>query len=401
MKVAYVTVADPADRYAWSGINHTLSRLVAEGGAEVLPIGPLGSARAWWGKARTLLSRFRPGKESRYLWTLDPALLRAYARQVERQLERLRPDVVFSPGTQPVAHLAERWPTVFWTDAPFGVMRNYYPWYQGVSEGSIRDGMACDDLALRHCRAACYSSDWAARGAVECHGADAATVHVLPFGANLKQDLCPADVPALAARRLHAPWRFLFVGVEWERKGGDLALAVVRALDDAGHPAELVVAGCEPPARCRPLPDYVRLEGFVSQHTPEGRRRLSELFQSALFYLMPSRAEAYGIVFCEAGAHGVPSLSTRTGGIPTIIRDGENGQLFEPDATTEEYVDFILRHTEPSAYLALAQRSLEAYHTRLDWDINAPRLMSLLAAAARPVPAGAAAGLNTLSPTTA
>lgn len=399
MKVAYITIADPADRYAWSGINHTLAGLIASGGAELLPVGPLSSPRAWWGKARTFASRLRPGGGARYLWTLDPALLRAYAWQVERRLERLRPDVVFSPGTQPVAHLAARWPTVFWTDAPFGAMRGYYPWYQEVSAESIRDGMACDNLALTHCRAACYSSEWAASAAVDRHGADPANVHVLPFGANLEYDLSPDDLPAIVARRLREPWRFLFVGVEWERKGGDLALAVVRALNEAGHPAELVVAGCQPPARCHPLPAYVRLEGFVSQHTPEGRRRLSELFASALFYLMPSRAEAYGIVFCEASAHGVPSLSARTGGIPTIIHDGENGQLFDPAATAGEYVDFVLRHADPAVYQALARRSLAAYRSRLDWNINRPRLMTLLAAAARTAPVNVHAPSAVLFPT--
>ena len=290
---------------------------------------------------------------------------------------------------------------MFWTDAPFGAMRGYYPWYQGVAPGSIRDGMACDDLALRACRAACYSSDWAARGAIEYHRADPAKVHVLPFGANLEHDASPENLIARAAGRLRAPWRFLFVGVEWERKGGDLALEVVRKLNASGHPSELVVAGCQPPARCEPLPDYVRMEGFISQHTPEGRRRLGELFESALFYLMPSRAEAYGIVFCEAGSHGVPILSTRTGGIPTIVRDGENGQLFDLAASADEYVDFILRHTSPETYLSLAQSSLEAYRARLDWAVNQPRLLTLLAAAAQPVTVLTPAAAAEFSPLTA
>ncbi len=384
MKIAYVTISDPADRYAWSGINHTVANLLRQGGAEVLPVGPLRTLRSWLAKGRALLSRLHPGGGQRYLWTLNPGLLQAYARQVERELDRLQPDVVFSPGTQAIAYLPDRWPTVFWTDAPFGAMRGYYPWYQAVSAASLGEGMACDDRALRLCRAACYSSEWAARGAVEMHGADPAKVHVLPFGANLDRETSPDEIPPLAANRLAGPWRFLFVGVEWGRKGGDLALAVVRELNERGHPSELIVAGCQPPARLGPLPPYVRLEGFISQHTPEGRRRLAGLFESALFYLMPSRAEAYGIVFCEANAHGVPCLSTATGGIPTIVRNGGNGQLFAPAAPAAEYVDFILSNTAPDRYLALAQRSLDAYRERLSWKVNLARLTRLLENAAAP-----------------
>lgn len=382
MKIAYVTISDPADRYAWSGINHTIASLLRQAGAEVLPVGPLRPFQRWPAKARTLAARLRPGGKSRYLWTVNPGLLRAYGRQVERELTRLRPDVVFSPGTQPIAYLSARWPTVFWTDAPFGAMRGYYKWYKGVSSASLRDGMACDDRALHACRAACYSSDWAAGAAVSAHGVAPGKVHVLPFGANLDRETLSDELPDLAVHRLGTPWRFLFVGVEWERKGGDLALAVVRELNERGYPSELIVAGCQPPASLRPLPAYVRLEGFISQHTSEGRRRLADLFESALFYLMPSRAEAYGIVFCEANAHGVPCLSTRTGGIPTIVQDGRNGQLFDPDAPAAEYVDFVLRHTDANAYLALVQRSLEAYRDRLSWKVNLPRLTRILAEAA-------------------
>ena len=384
MRIAYVTITDPADPYAWSGINHKMLRMLVAAGVEVLPIGPLTSPRAFFSKARAGLSKLLPGGRSRYLWTFDPKLLRAYARQVEHALRDLRADLVFSPGTQPIAYLQTDLPVAFWTDAPFAAMRGYYPWYQGVCDTSLRDGAACDDQALRRCHVACYSSHWSARAAVEEHRADARKVHVLPFGANLEKELDSADLPALAARRLEAPWRFLFVGVDWTRKGGDLALAVVRALNERGHPAELIVAGCQPPARVHPLPDYVRLEGFVSQHTPEGRRKLGDLYNTALFYLMPSIAEAYGIVFCEASAHGVPSLSTATGGIPTIVENGVNGQLFALDAPAEAYVEFILAHAKDDTYLPLAQSSLTAYHERLSWDVILPRFLGLLESATQP-----------------
>jgi glycosyltransferase involved in cell wall biosynthesis len=389
MRIAYVTIADPADRYAWSGMNHTVARWLAKEGADILPIGPLKSVRSLFSKARAAMSRL-PGSPSRYLWSLDPGLLQAYARQVEKRLRDLRADMVFSPGTQAIAYLRTDLPVAFWTDAPFVAMRGYYPWYQGVCATSLRDGAACDDHALRLCRLACYSSHWAACSAVEGYSADPKKVHVLPFGANLEQEIDPDTLPAMVVRRLEKPWRFLFVGVEWTRKGGDLALAVVRALNERGCPSELIVAGCKPPKRVGPLPAYVRLEGFISQHTPEGRRRLEDLFSSSLFYLMPSTAEAYGIVFCEASAHGVPSLSTTTGGIPTIVENGYNGQLFALDATADAYVDFILAHTDPAIYLSLALSSLQAYRERLSWSINLPRLKALLEAAAAPAASAAA-----------
>ena len=384
MRIAYITTADPNDPYAWSGINHKIYRALAATGAEVLPVGPLKSLRSLFGKARTGISKFLPGAHSRYLWSFDPGLLRAYAKTVEKRLGDLGADVVVSPGTQAIAYLEIDLPIAFWTDAPFAAMRGYYPWYQGVCDRSLREGMSCDDHALRSCQVACYSSHWSVQAAVAGHKADPEKVHVLPFGANLEQETEPAALRPQASRRLEPPWRFLFVGVEWARKGGDLAVAIVRLLNERGYPAELVVVGCQPPASVYPLPDFVRVEGFVSQHTPEGRRKLADLFASSLFYLMPSIAEAYGIVFCEASAHGVPCLSTVTGGIPTIVENGVNGQLFAPDTPADVYVEFILAHSSHDTYLPLSQSSLLRYHEHLSWDVNLPRFSALLEAAATP-----------------
>ena len=49
---------------------------------------------------------------------------------------------------------------------------------------------------------------------------------------------------------------------------------------------------------------------------------------------MPSLSEAFGVVFLEAMAAGVPTIGTRVGGIPEIIRHCENGLLVEPEDAT-------------------------------------------------------------------
>jgi glycosyltransferase involved in cell wall biosynthesis len=46
--------------------------------------------------------------------------------------------------------------------------------------------------------------------------------------------------------------------------------------------------------------------------------------------VVPSRSENYPTVVREALSAGVPVLASRVGGIPEIVRDGENGLLFEP-----------------------------------------------------------------------
>ena len=45
---------------------------------------------------------------------------------------------------------------------------------------------------------------------------------------------------------------------------------------------------------------------------------------------MPTRNEAFGLVFQEAAAAGLPAIGTRLNAIPEIVADGETGILVHP-----------------------------------------------------------------------
>jgi glycosyltransferase involved in cell wall biosynthesis len=49
-----------------------------------------------------------------------------------------------------------------------------------------------------------------------------------------------------------------------------------------------------------------------------------------LLPIFPSRTETLGLVLLEAMAAGCPVVAARSGGIPDIVTDGENGFLFDP-----------------------------------------------------------------------
>lgn len=61
-----------------------------------------------------------------------------------------------------------------------------------------------------------------------------------------------------------------------------------------------------------------------------GREKL-QLLHNALFLICPSRTETFPVVNLEALASGIPVITSRVGGIPDIIQDGENGFLVEPE----------------------------------------------------------------------
>src|SRR5205085_668194 len=114
-----------------------------------------------------------------------------------------------------------------------------------------------------------YSNDWAAASAVRDYAIDAGRVKVVPFGANVEGFGSGEDGRAIIAGRRLDPIRLLFIGKDWERKRGNLAVAIATGLNQRGVRTHLHIVGSDAP----PSP-FVTGHGFVSNATPEGQRQL-------------------------------------------------------------------------------------------------------------------------------
>jgi glycosyltransferase involved in cell wall biosynthesis len=62
----------------------------------------------------------------------------------------------------------------------------------------------------------------------------------------------------------------------------------------------------------------------------KSQAELLDFYAQADVFVMPSLVEAFGVVFLEAMASGIPVIGTRAGGIPELIEHGRNGLLSEP-----------------------------------------------------------------------
>ncbi len=114
----------------------------------------------------------------------------------------------------------------------------------------------------------------------------------------------------------------------------------------------------------------MRCHGYLSKHTAADLEKLTLLLSQSHFLFVPSRAEAYGIVFCEANAFGLPCLTTYVGGISTIVKDDINGKTFALDASSEMVAAYIINLMQNySRYEALALSSFNEYQTRLNWNV--------------------------------
>jgi glycosyltransferase involved in cell wall biosynthesis len=382
-----VTVDDASSVHTWSGTPRAMVRGLASTGLDVQSVGGLRTAldKPLWLAERVserlaATARRRPAwpAPARYRAGRSPVLARAQARAVEDRLRSLRPDAVVSPGTIPVAHLGGDLPVAVWTDACFGAMLGYYPQFTGLSRRTVREGHDLERRAYRRASLVAFSSQWAADSARTCGDVDPGKVHVIPFGANLDDPPSRESALRWARERPRDSCRLLLIGVDWERKGVPLAIAVTARLRDAGLKASLTVVGCRPPAGVK-VPSFVAVKGFLSKTTTAGREELQRELREAHCFVLPSLAECFGIAYAEAAAYAVPSFARSTGGVSTAVIDGVTGRVFPREATAEEYARSILdTMNERDTYLRYAEAARDDFETRLNWGVATRRLADLL-----------------------
>ncbi len=155
------------------------------------------------------------------------------------------------------------------------------------------------------------------------------------------------------------------MGVNWQRKGGDMALKVAQRLNDEGLATELHVVGCTPPGD---IPSFVKVHGFINRETEAGKAHIDQMFQSAHFLIYPTKADALGMVLSEAAAFGVPALASNVGGIPGLVKADITGQTFAVDADPDEYCAFVMSYmNDTNQYQSLAYSTFENYKNNMSW----------------------------------
>lgn len=370
MEIAYVSRFNSVDISNWSGSEYYIAKAIGEmAGNKLHVIAGLEEQLNLWTRIK-FQSNIRIGK--RYHLNRSPYVVKQYAEQVAARLVNADSDIIFSPGTMPIAYLKSKQPKVFYTDATFAAMINYYDWYKNLSKQTIKEGIKLDQQAIDSCALAIFSSEWAAQSAIKDYGASPDKVKVVPLGANITVDPSLDEIKKdIETKAQDDVCKILFIGVDWERKGGDTVLKTVELLNNNGIKTELHIIGLNDLAPKIEAMPYVYNHGFFDKSNKIDFSKFEQIIKKSHFLLLPSQAEAYGLVFCEAAAYGVPSIATKTGGITTIIRDNVNGRTFDLNSPTEKYAEYIANiFSNKDEYKKLAFSSYQEYKNRLNWNVS-------------------------------
>jgi glycosyltransferase involved in cell wall biosynthesis len=364
MKIAYFFHRDAASPSVQSGRPASILAEFREMGVEIEPVFPLRARPS----AKWMVKKMFHRLTGRYYrWDREPERLAAFAREFHEKTSGKDMDFVFSPGSEVVSRLRTNKPITFCADATFANLVDYYEDFTNISREYLRQGHCQETAALSRAKLAVYPSEWAARSAIDFYGTAPDRVAVIPFGANLGRQNRRDQVWKWIEDRPRNLLRFLFVGRHWRRKGGELVVLTAKRLIQMGYRVELDVVGCSVPSNHRDLP-WIKQHGVLNSSTPAQIHKLSRLFAGVHYVFVPSRAEAYGMIFAEGNAFGLPVVTTATGGIPSIVRDGRNGLLFPLSADATDYAEAIARSfSDRGRYEQLCQQAFQEFEQRLNW----------------------------------
>jgi glycosyltransferase involved in cell wall biosynthesis len=270
-----------------------------------------------------------------------------------------------SASSQLIAYLETDIPIIYMTDATFQQLQGYYPYFSNLAKYNVQQGIELDKKAFQKTAHCMLASEWNKNSAVKGYGIDTNKISVVPCGANLDK------IPAATELNMDASGqcRLLFLGVEWDRKGGDITLETFRLLKQKGVDPYLHIIGCVPPLDIA-AEKNITVIPFLDKNKEKDLKQLHQIFLQTDFLLLPTRAECAGVVFSEASAYGIPSITTDTGGVGTYVKNGINGFTLPLQDTANAYAEKISQLVaDGQAIQNLKHSARKYYEENLNWDL--------------------------------
>lgn len=372
-KIAFLTSEHAHDKRSYSGSLYYMGKALEQHCGEVTYIEVISWERRFLGRI------MREAAKRQFKWQIAYKRLLFVAKKdakiAAQRLAGQHFDVIVAPDCVPeIAFLQTDIPILLPLDVTFFQQRGYYPEYSRLLAFSTRQGEMIEQAAFQNATKLLFSSPWAARSAIKDYGVDPQKVHAIFFGANL--DHIPPREQVLE-KKPSGRCRLLFMGISWKRKGGDIAHETLLKLQEMGIEAELIVCGSTPPPGI--AHENLTVIPYLDKNDERQAREIEQLYATSDFLILPTRADCAPNVFKEANAFGLSVITTNTGGVADIVRDGENGYVLPFEARGDVYARVIAElHRDEQRYRQLAQSCRTNFDKYLNWDVWAIAVKNIM-----------------------
>ncbi|WP_442574759.1 glycosyltransferase family 4 protein [Microbacterium sp. F51-2R] len=287
-------------------------------------------------------------------WARSRKRDRALARQIER------PDVVIHVRN---TYLPANTPYVVFIDGTASLSQRFWPDWR-MSERAYETRVAQERRYFSQALLVATAGQHAAREVIDFYGQAPDRVVAVGGGTNIT---APERAPVRVSGTADGT-RFLFIGKDFDRKGGPELLQAFSRLRGSRDDVTLEIIG--PEATTTPLPTGVAWRGFITD-----RDLIGAAYREADVFCLPSRYEPYGLVIQEALAYGLPCLVSDRGALAEIA--GDAGLIVEAESVDSIHDGLLALAGDGE----LRRRLGAAAITRLDgmsWEAVADRMLSRL-----------------------
>lgn len=356
MLIGYISPTNPfEDRKAWSGTYFNTRKALEKAGHQV----------EWipYKNGGIMDKIFRKGYRLFYgngSYVHSSAASWLHTKSIKEDLEKY--DLLFIPGqVDIVAGLKNvTTPIIYYTDGTVPLMIDYY-WFN-FSKRAIKEAVAIEKKAMCNAHYNWFASQWAAQSAINDYDIAPKNVDVFPFGPGIEDK---------NINKLHSHFnrklKLIFSGVDWKRKGGQIAVNAAEELNNRGISTELIMCGINELPKSVSNKPFIKNMGFLNKNIPGDFDKYQKIWRQADILILPTRAECAGIVFSEAAEYGVPVITTDTGGVGTYVKNNFNGKRLPLSANGNDYADEIECWINNNDISRLSSGASQIYTEEISW----------------------------------
>lgn len=358
MNIIFLTRFDPRNINNWSGtLYHIYNKLKDNHNIEIVGIEVIDQ-----------LSVFTRRNYSEDTFVPIDRYIRILNRLLSERIDLLHFDLIFFGDLLFVPYLDVDLPIVYLSDITYEQLRFHY---RKPNEKQDKFFIHFERLLLEKSSRIIYSSEWAKKKAVDYYTINPDKIDIVEFGANIPfNENYSIDINMEKCK-------LVFIGKDWKRKGGDKLLQIYKKLKNDKFPCSLTIIGTNTNEVLDD--DDLEIIPFLDKANPVHLNKLNTILSESHFLILPTQFDAFGIVFCEASAHALPSISADVGGVAQAIKEGKNGFLLSDSATAEDYaIKIKSTFRNKKYYMKLRASSRYEFETRLNWNIWGEKMNKIL-----------------------
>lgn len=360
IKVVGLTLGDPFSRASRSGVNYSIFSRIREK-CELLDVFDLDLKGAQ--KILSALMSFSPNRrrwsnklhQSPRAFRIRTLMAQKILSEVPSGYDLIYQDgAMFMPGKQPAV------PFVSYHDSNVILSVRGGPFAHGAHYHGRSFQETLDQERIVYEKAALIftMSDWLRDSMIRDFGISEEKVVTVYAGTNLASENFDKKYDGKT---------ILFVGNNFERKGGSVLLEAFKIVRKEIKDAKLIIVGPEL---------NLNEEGIVIKGNMSDKEELAQCFRNASLFVLPSFYEPFGIVFAEAFAFKNPCIGSNTCAMPEIIEEGKGGFLV-PKGDSKILADrMISLLKDENLSRRMGSYGYEKARTIFNWDVVVDKMIA-------------------------